>query len=128
MKNSLSLPHSAIEQNSLQNSLPKGLVYLFAVASGLSVANVYYAQPLLDSLSRDFHISDAAIGGVITATQVGSILALLLLVPLGDKMKRRHLMGWQLSALVLSLLIVAIAETPAMLLIGMLAVGMLGTP
>ncbi|HGF6560866.1 MULTISPECIES: MFS transporter [unclassified Providencia] len=127
MKNSLSLLHSAIEQNSLQNSLPKGLVYLFAVASGLSVANVYYAQPLLNSLSRDFHISDAAIGGVITATQVGSILALLLLVPLGDKMKRRHLMGWQLSALVLSLLIVAIAKTPAMLLIGMLAVGMLGT-
>lgn len=127
MKNSLSLPHSAIEQNSVQNSLPKGLVYLFAVASGLSVANVYYAQPLLDSLSRDFNISDAAIGGVITATQVGSILALLLLVPLGDKMKRRQLMGWQLSALVLSLIIVAIAETPAMLLIGMLAVGMLGT-
>ncbi|MCD0505704.1 MFS transporter, partial [Bordetella petrii] len=77
------------------------------MASGLSVANVYYAQPLLDTLAHDFGISQAAVGGVITATQVGSGLALLLLVPLGDRLERRRLMALQLLALVAALAAVA---------------------
>ncbi len=107
--------------------MPRWLVLLFAAASGLSVANVYYAQPLLDALAADFGISHAAVGGVVTATQVGSALALLLLVPLGDRLDRRRLMGAQLLALVAALLLVAGAQSARMLLLGMLAVGLLGT-
>ncbi|WP_315291658.1 MFS transporter, partial [Pseudomonas oleovorans] len=108
-------------------TMPRAMVMLFACASGLSVANVYYAQPLLDALAAEFSISQAAVGGVITATQVGCGLALLLLVPLGDRMDRRRLMLLQLGALVLALIGVAIAATPVTLLAGMLAVGLLGT-
>lgn len=108
-------------------TIPRAMVMLFACASGLSVANVYYAQPLLDALAAEFSISQAAVGGVITATQVGCGLALLLLVPLGDRMDRRRLMLLQLGALVLALIGVAIAATPVTLLAGMLAVGLLGT-
>lgn len=108
-------------------SVPRHLVWLFAVASGLSVANVYYAQPLLDTLSRDFGISYAAVGGVVTATQAGCALALLLLVPLGDLMNRRRLMSMQLLALVVALAVVAMARSAPALLAGMLAVGLLGT-
>ena len=68
--------------------MPRSMVWLFANASGLSVANVYYAQPLLDALANDFGISHAAVGGVVTATQIGCALALLLVVPLGDKVDR----------------------------------------
>jgi predicted MFS family arabinose efflux permease len=100
---------------------------LFACASGLSVANVYYAQPLLDALAADFDIHPAAVGGVITATQVGSVLALLLLVPLGDLLPRRRLMLLQLMALVAALTGVCLASGATTLVIGMLAVGMLGT-
>ena len=107
--------------------MPRSLVALFACASGLSVANVYYAQPLLDALAADFAISHAAVGGVITATQVGCALALLLLVPLGDRMDRRRLMLVQLVALVVALVGVSLATTSVTLLIGMLAVGLLGT-
>ncbi len=75
--------------------MPRSMVWLFATASGLSVANVYYAQPLLDALANDFGISHAAVGGVVTATQIGCALALLLVVPLGDKVDRRRLMAVQ---------------------------------
>lgn len=108
-------------------TMPRPLVALFACASGLSVANVYYAQPLLDALALDFAISRAAVGGVITATQLGSVLALLLLVPLGDLMQRRRLMLIQLLALLAALAAVASAGSATALMAGMLAVGMLGT-
>ncbi|ESJ12477.1 membrane protein, partial [Cupriavidus sp. HPC(L)] len=107
--------------------MPGALVALFACACGLSVANVYYAQPLLDALGGEFALDHAAVGGVITATQVGCALALLLLVPLGDRIDRRRLMLWQAAALVGALIAVAAAASAAALLVGMLAVGLLGT-
>lgn len=107
--------------------MPRSLVWLFAIASGLSVANVYYAQPLLDALARSFAISHAAVGGVITATQIGCALALLLLVPLGDRVNRRRLMAIQLILLIAALAAVSMASSALMLLGSMLAVGLLGT-
>ena len=107
--------------------MPRSLVRLFAFASGLSVANVYYAQPLLDALARDFDIPQAAVGSVITATQLGSALALLSLVPLGDRLDRRRLMAGQLLGLVAALAAVALAASATALLAAMLAVGLLGT-
>lgn len=107
--------------------MPRSLIWLFAVASGLSVANVYYAQPLLDALARDFDIGHAAVGGVITASQIGCALALLLLVPLGDRLDRRRLMAMQLLALVAALAAVGMAQSVHGLLAGVLAIGLLGT-
>ncbi|HCD7606505.1 TPA: MFS transporter, partial [Klebsiella michiganensis] len=106
-----------------QTVMPRSLVWLFAIASGLSVANVYYAQPLLDALARDFAIGDAAIGGVIAATQIGCAMALLLLVPLGDRVNRRRLMATQVILLIAALAAVSMASTAVMLLGCMLAVG-----
>lgn len=107
--------------------MPRSMVLLLATASGLSVANVYYAQPLLDAMALEFGISYAAVGGVIAATQVGCALALLLLVPLGDCVDRRRLMAIQLLALVAALVVVGGASSTPALLAGMLAVGLLGT-
>ena len=111
----------------LRTGVSTSLAWLFAIASGLSVANVYYAQPLLDALARDFGISHAAVGGVITATQLGCALALLFLVPLGDRVDRRRLMALQVLALTFALVAVGMAQSTLALLAGMLAVGLLGT-
>lgn len=108
-------------------TMPRALVALFACASGLSVANVYYAQPLLDALAADFGIRPAAIGAVVAATQAGCALALVLLVSLGDRMDRRRLMLWQCAALVAALFGTAAATSAAALLAGMLCLGLLGT-
>lgn len=103
------------------------LVWLFALACGLSVANVYYAQPLLDAVAREFGFAESAVGIVVTATQAGCALALLLLVPVGDLMDRRRLILAQLLLLAVALGAVSLAGTRAALLAGMLAVGLLGT-
>lgn len=102
-------------------------IWLLAVAAGCSVANVYFAQPLLDALATTFGISHAAVGGVVTATQLGCLLSLLLLVPLGDQIERRRLMLVQMAGLVLALAGVALASSATGLMAGMLAVGLMGT-
>lgn len=107
--------------------MPRSLVWLFAIASGLSVANVYYAQPLLGTLAQDFGISHAAVGGVVTATQIGCALALVLLVPLGDLLERRRLMLVQLLMLAAALMFVGLTQSVAGLLTSMLLTGLLGT-
>lgn len=107
--------------------MPRGLMALFAAGSGISVANVYYAQPLLDLMAADFGIPVGAAGTIVTATQVGSALALLLLVPLGDRMPRRRLMLMQLSVLCVALIGAAAATSTATLVGAMLVVGLLGT-
>jgi predicted MFS family arabinose efflux permease len=111
----------------MPDPLPRSVVALFACASGLSVANVYYAQPLLGALADDFSISQAAIGGVVLATQVGSALALLLLVPLGDLLNRRRLMLAQALSLVAALIGISLAPSSLALFAGMLGIGLLGT-
>lgn len=109
------------------SSLTRKQIFIFAIASGASVANVYYAQPLLGALAIDFHISYAAVGGVITFTQIGSILALIFLVPIGDYLNRRFLMLTQVLALIFALILVSLTTTPALLFAAMLSVGLLGT-
>jgi predicted MFS family arabinose efflux permease len=59
-------------------------------ARGLAVAKVYYAQPLLYKMARKFEIGQATIGFVLTRTQTGYGLVLLLVVRLGDLLNRRR--------------------------------------
>ncbi|HHT8977983.1 TPA: MFS transporter, partial [Burkholderia cenocepacia] len=107
--------------------LSSARVVLLAVCCAASVANVYYAQPLLDSIARDFGVSLAAVGGVVTATQLGCALALLFVVPLGDLLNRKRLIAVQLLLLTAACIGVAAASTRVALLAGMVAVGLLGT-
>lgn len=107
--------------------MPGWRVLLLAVACALSVANVYYAQPLLDAMGREFGLDEAAVGMVVTATQIGCAVALLLVVPLGDLLDRRRLMIGQLVLLMLALAAVASASGAGWLLAGMAALGLLGT-
>ncbi|HEX7390669.1 MAG TPA: MFS transporter [Acidiphilium sp.] len=98
---------------------------IFAVAAGLSVANVYYAQPLLVSMAMDFGISPAAVGLVVMLTQVGYGLGLIFIVPLGDLVDRRRLIIGQGILSVVALVFVALARTEAILLTSLAAVGLL---
>lgn len=105
--------------------LTRGVVMLFAVACGASVANVYFSQPLLVTIGHDLAMSPALVGSVVTLTHVGYGLGLFFLVPLGDVVDRRRLIVAQLLLLVSALAVVATAPTAAILLTGLAATGLL---
>ncbi|MFG6201497.1 MFS transporter [Nonomuraea sp. JJY05] len=103
---------------------PSGwLVALLAVATGMTVANLYYAQPLLSALSAYFTIGTAAAGGLITATQIGYVAGMLFLVPLGDRVEKRRLVTILLSVTTLALLVAGTATSFPILLAASLIAG-----
>lgn len=70
--------------------MSRGLVVVFAVATGQAVASNYLAQPLLGTLRDVFGVSEAVAGLVVTASQIGYATGLLVVVPLGDLLERRR--------------------------------------
>ncbi|MEV6752767.1 MFS transporter [Streptomyces sp. NPDC051214] len=96
----------------------RGLLLLMAVATGLSAAGNYIAQPLLDLISRDLHLGSVLAGLVVTASQAGYALGLLLLVPLGDVIDRRRLAVTLFVATALFLGVSALAPSGPVLLAG----------
>lgn len=105
--------------------LPRYWPLIFAVASGMSVANIYYAQPLLDAIADDLSMSESTIGVVVTVTQIFYALGLVLLVPLGDLVNRRRLIISQLLLSAAALAAVGFSPTGIPLLAGMAVVGLL---
>jgi len=105
--------------------LNRRTILLFAVASGLAVANAYFAHPLLDVMADDLGLSRTVAGLIVGATQLGYGLGLLLLVPLGDLLDRRKLIVGQSLLSVLALASVGFSQSAAMLLGAMAAVGLL---
>ena len=71
--------------------IPAPLLALMAVATGLSVANCYYNQPLLGSMAKDFAVNDFSASMVATLTQIGYVTGLVFVIPLGDLVSRKKL-------------------------------------
>ncbi|MCJ8519044.1 putative MFS family arabinose efflux permease [Pseudorhizobium tarimense] len=105
--------------------LSRAQTLIVAAAAGLSVANIYYAQPLLDLMAHEIGIPSAAIGLIVTLTQVGYGLGLIFIVPSGDIIDRRKLIIVQGLLLATALVVVATAGAEVTLLAGMGAVGLL---
>ncbi|MFL6614820.1 MAG: MFS transporter [Pantoea agglomerans] len=105
--------------------LSSRMIFLFSLTSALAVANVYSAQPLLESIAASLQVSPGTIGTVVTATQSGYALGLIFLVPLGDCVNRKKLVISQLLLSVLALIIAAVAPDLMTLLCAMLLVGLM---
>src|ERR1700734_1479469 len=77
--------------------LSPGLVRLMAVTCAVTVANLYYAQPLLHSIGTSLHVSQDSASLLVTVGQLGYAAGLLLIVPAGDIMRRRPLLTGMLA-------------------------------
>jgi predicted MFS family arabinose efflux permease len=104
-------------------SISFGVTLVMAIACGVAAANIYYNQPMLGIMEAAFPGQAAVIGLVPTATQLGFAAGLLLLVPLGDRFQRRHLILIQFAALTLSLAAVALAPDAWSLVVASAFVG-----
>ena len=85
------------------------VILLLAIACGASVANLYYAQPLLGLIRASFGISSGSAALVVTVTQVGYAAGLALLTPLGDLLENRKLASRTLAVTAVALLAAAVA-------------------
>lgn len=95
--------------------LTPSLLWLMAISSGLIVANNYYNQPLLSLIARDFNASEAAASRIAMLTQAGYAAGLLILVPLGDLVRRKRLIVIDFAFIILSLLGMAMSRSLNML-------------
>jgi predicted MFS family arabinose efflux permease len=93
-----------------------GLANLLALAAGITVANIYYNQPLLPAIARDFHATAAATSVLSVATQLGYAGGLLLLVPLGDILERRGLIVASAAATSVVMLVAALSPSLAFII------------
>jgi predicted MFS family arabinose efflux permease len=100
------------------------MTVFFATACGLVVANVYYSQPIAGVIGISLGISPAAIGLIVTLTQVGFGTGLLLIVPLGDLLENRRLIVILLCLNAMALFCAALSETPLLFLSCALLLGL----
>ncbi len=103
--------------------LDRRLVLLLAVAVAVSVANLYYVQPLLPMLRHDFRAGDGVVALATTLGQLGFVIGLALVLPLGDLLERRGLISTTALACAASLLLTGLAPDLALLLAAMVLVG-----
>lgn len=94
-----------------------------AIGCGVSIGNIYYAQPLLSEIAHDLGVGYGQAGLVVTLSQIGYALGLLLLVPLGDLVQRRRLIVRVLMLTCLALVGAGLAPSLTALDVAILVVG-----
>ncbi|MBE0704654.1 MAG: MFS transporter, partial [Afipia sp.] len=87
------------------------IILSFAIACGVTVANLYYAQPLIGPISEAFHLDISASGLIVTMIQLGYVIGLIFLAPLGDLVENKTLILTALCAVIASLAISSFAPT-----------------
>ena len=104
-------------------TLTTGLLIFMAVGSGLSVASLYYVQPLLELLAREYGLSETSAGFLVTVAQLGYLTGLIAVVPLGDHHERRKLLTVTSALTAVGLLAMGLAPSFLMLVVFSISVG-----
>ena len=103
------------------------LVLALATACGATVANLYYAQPLIGPISQSLGLDISAAGLIVTTLQVGYVAGLFFLVPLGDLVENKRLILTMLGGLIVSLVAATFAPIPSIFVACSLLLGLSAT-
>ncbi|WP_394778946.1 MFS transporter [Undibacterium sp.] len=106
-----------------ENKMTRGMVLLFAFCCGAIVANIYYAQPIIELIAPDIGLSAHSASLVVSLTQIGYAFGLFFLVPLGDLLENRRMMIVTVLVAVASLMCAAFAHQASVFLLVSLLIG-----
>jgi len=97
--------------------------WTLAVGCAITVANIYYAQPLLEAMGRDLNVPQGQAGLIATLCQIGYAIGMFFVVPLGDLKERRGLVLTTVVTTTMVALAMAFAPSFSLLAVAALALG-----
>ncbi|MEJ3741182.1 MFS transporter [Bacillus tropicus] len=115
---------SNFKNKAIDKDISSGLIILLATACGIIVANLYYAQPLIGVISNEIGLSNSSAGLIVTLTQIGYVVGLLFLVPLGDIVENKKLILILLLLSALALISMVFVKSVTLLLIASFFIGL----
>ena len=98
-------------------------VGFMAIATGLIVANLYYCQPLVILIAKEFFIAEEQAATITYLTQAGYAIGMFIMVPLGDKLERKKQIQYTTFAAIIALIIAATSRSFLMLQIASFLIG-----
>src|SRR6476661_7902495 len=105
------------------DTLTQWQVLFMALCTGLIVANIYYCQPLVVLISKEFGVAESRAGAITFYTQLGYALGLLFFVPLGDMLEKRKQIIATTALTVAALIMAALSVSITMLSIACFFIG-----
>lgn len=120
----------AAKENFHQDGAPlrSGTILLMAVAAGITVANIYYNQPILKEMAISLHATDVEIGRVSMFSQLGYGLGMFFLIPLGDMVNRKKLILLLLTLLATVLVLMVFSKGVFFVWVLSLLIGICSAP
>ncbi|MCA3186006.1 MAG: MFS transporter [Cupriavidus sp.] len=100
------------------------LVALFSLCAGVLVANLYYAQPIIELIGPAVGLSAQSASVIVSLTQIGYAIGLFFLVPLADLLENRRLLMISGVAAAASLVGAALSSQPGVFLLVSLLLGL----
>jgi predicted MFS family arabinose efflux permease len=95
-----------------------------ALASGVGVANLYFPQAITPLLARSLHVSDGSAAFVATIAQLGYVVGVFLLVPLGDRLPRKPLIATLFGLVSIGLFVAGSAHSLTLLCVASALIGL----
>ena len=103
--------------------VPASLLFIMACMAAVSVANIYYCQPLLSLMGNDLSIDEWRASLIAMITQVGYACGLFFIIPSGDKFDRKKIVSYSFSILTIALLCIALSNNFHAVMAASFAVG-----
>ncbi len=103
--------------------LKRSDILLMAFSTGLIVANIYYCQPLIVLIAKEFNLTETYAGRINYLTQAGYAIGLFILVPLGDMFERKKQILVITGLAILALLAAGFSHTFLVLEIASVLIG-----